>query len=388
MASEPKDQSSSLSRRQMMKAMGTASTAAAAGVLGAAPAASAQTKRSSVDNDISVAADGNYERVALRKDVLRVTAIQSPIHAADAKNPKPVMTKNLNLMLDLIDSANGFPGPQDLICFHEQPIMGWNPWTREEALKVAIEVPGEETEALGKKAKQYGCYIAFGTYARDKDWPGHLLLNGVLIGPDGEVVAQHWKQHNVRLRPDWTMYTTSVYDVLDRFVEMYGADAVLPVARTDIGNLSLLISPYDPDIHRALSIKGMEIGIRFSSGGFNATDSQSSSLFNQNYTITINQSLSPDQPGFPDYSGSGGTSIYGPFGKEVAMAKSVHEEFIAASIPIGDFRKRHKLPDIPMALVMPVYEKYRPPLDPGLQLDHIPDTPQEAARYFNSKRNW
>ena len=43
---------------------------------------------------------------------------------------------------------------------------------------------------------------------------------------------------------------------------------------------------------------------------------------------------------------------------------------------------------VEMALVMPVYEKYRPALDPGLQLDHIPDTPQEAARYFNSKRNW
>lgn len=378
---------SQMTRRQLVTAMGTASTALAAGSLGA-PRASAQTNGSMVDNDISVAADGNYEKVPLRKDAIRVTAVQSPIQAADPNNPKPVMKKNLDSMLEHIDNANGFPGPQDLVCFHEQPIMGWNPWTRAEALKVAIEVPGEETEMLGKKAKQYGCYVAFGTYARDKDWPGHLLLNGVLIGPDGEVVAQHWKQHNVRLRPDWTMYTTSAYDVLDRYIEMYGADAVLPVARTDIGNLSLLISPFDPDIHRALSLKGMEIGVRFSSGGFNPADSQSSSLFNMNYTITINQSLSPDQPGFPAFGGSGGTSIYGPFGREVAMAKSVHEEFITASIPMGTFRKGHRLPDVPMALVMPVYQKYQPPYDPGLQLDYIPDDPQDAARYFNSKRNW
>lgn len=375
--------SAQMTRRQLVAALGTASTVAAAGSLGAA-----ENTESQVDNDISVAADGNYERVPLRKSSIRVTAVQSPIQAADANNPKPVLKKNLKRMLDYIDDANGFPGPQDLICFHEQPIMGWNPWTRAEALKVAIEVPGVETEALGKKAKQYGCYIAFGTYARDKDWPGHLLLNGVLIGPDGEVVTQHWKQHNVRLSPNWTMYTTSAYDVLDRYTEMYGADAVLPVARTDIGNLSLMTSPYDPDIHRALSLKGMEIGVRFSSGGFNATDSRSSSLFNQNYTITTNQSLSPDQPGFPAFSGSGGTSIYGPFGKEVAMAKSIHEEFIKASLPMGDFRKSHRLPDIPMALVMPVYQKYRPPYDPGLQQDYIPSDPQDAARYFKSKRNW
>jgi predicted amidohydrolase len=297
------------------------------------------------------------------------------------------MTKNLQTMLDLLDAANGFAGPQDLVCFHEQPIMGWAPWTREEALKVTIEIPGKETEALGKKAKQYGCYIAFDTYARDKAWPGHLLLIGVLIGPDGTVVAQHWKQHNVRLRPDWTMFTTSAYDVLPRYIEMYGADAVLPVARTDIGNISLLTSPYDPDIHRAITLKGMEIAVRFSSGGFNAVDSQSSSLFNRNWTITVNQSISPGNPG-PDYSGAGGTSIYGPGGREVAMAKSASEELIPAVIPIGEFRKSFRLPDIPLALVMPVYQKYRAMYDPGLQLDYLPSDSYDAAKFYNAKRNW
>jgi predicted amidohydrolase len=349
--------------------------------------ASAHAASGPVDNDISVAADGKYERVALKKDVIRVTAIQSPLYAADPANPKPVMTKNLGIMLDLIDAANGFPGPQDLLCFHEQPIMGWAPWTRQEALKVTIEIPGKETEALGKKAKQYGCYIAFDTYARDPDWPGHLLLIGVLIGPDGNVVAQHWKQHNVRLRNDWTMFTTSAYDVLPRYIEMYGADAVLPVARTDIGNISLLTSPYDPDIHRAITLKGMEIAVRFSSGGFNATDSQSSSLFNRNYTITVNQSISPGNPG-ADFSGAGGTSIYGPGGREVAMAKSANEEMIATSIPMAEFRKTFRLPDIPMALVMPVYQKYRPMFDPGLQLDYIPTDSTDSAKYHMAKRNW
>jgi predicted amidohydrolase len=343
--------------------------------------------RAEVDNDISVAPDGKYERVALRKDTIRVTAIQSPLYPADPANPKPVMTKNLNIMLDLLDAANGFPGPQDLVCFHEQPIMGWAPWPREDALKVCIDIPGKETEALGRKAKQYGCYIAFDTYARDKDWPGHLLLIGVLIGPTGEVVAKHWKQHNVRLRDDWTMFTTSAFDVLPRYIEMYGADAVLPVARTDIGNLSLLTSPYDPDIHRAITLKGMEIAVRFSSGGFNPVDSQSSSLFNRNWTITVNQSISPGNAG-PDNSGAGGTSIYGPGGREVAMAKTASEEFITAAIPIAEFRRTFRLPDIPMALVMPVYQKYKPMYDPGLQLDYLPSDSADAAKFYRSKRNW
>ncbi len=352
-------------------------------------AATTSTAQATVDNDISVAKDGLYERVPLKKDVIRVTAIQSPMIPADADNPRPVMRDNLQRMLDLIDKANNFlAGKQDLICFHEQPLMGWAPWTREEALKVSIDVPGRETEALGKKAKEHGCYIAFGSYVKDEEnWPGHLLLNGILIGPDGNVVANHWKQHNVRLNPNasWTMFTTSAYDVLPRYIEMYGEDAVLPVARTDIGNLSLLVSPYDPDIHRAISLKGMEIGLRFSSGGFSQVDSQSSSFFNGNYTVTVNQSISPDNTGA---SGAGGTSIYGPRGVELAMAKSVYEQNVSTAIPIADFRRTHRLPDVPMALVMPVYQKYHVPIDPGLSLEYLPNDMTDAARYMKEKRNW
>ena len=35
------------------------------------------------------------------------------------------------------------------------------------------------------------------------------------------------------------LLSSTVYDVLDRYVEMYGWDAVLPVVRTDIGNISM-----------------------------------------------------------------------------------------------------------------------------------------------------
>ncbi len=341
-------------------------------------------------SDISVAADGNYEKAALRSNVVRVSAIQTRIRLPDPDNPKLVMRENLNEMLELIDAANNsLAGKKDLIVFHEFPITGWMEGDRQQTLKKAIEVPGPETEAIGKKAKEHGCYVAFGSYVKDEEhWPDHVLLNGILIGPDGEVAANHWKQHNVRRSTQWTMYTTSVYDVLPRFVEMYGWDAVLPVARTDIGNLSLLISPYDPDIHRACSMKGMEIGIRFAAGGFNQIDSQASSLFNGNYTITVNQSFSPGLDGYAEYQNDGGTSIYGPGGRLVAMAKSIHEEMINTNINMADFRRTHRLPDMPKAMVMPVFEKYVPPLDPGLSLEYIPDDLQDAARYMLEKRNW
>jgi predicted amidohydrolase len=231
--------------------------------------------------------------------------------------------------------------------------------------------------------------VAFATFARDAAWPGHLLSLGVLIGPDGQVAARHWKAHNGRgFRPNWDLYTTSIYDVLDRYAEMYGADAVLPLARTDIGNLSLTGPPFEPDIYRALALKGMEISLRTASGGFAPEDPLTSSMFNRLYTVIPNNAISPGNPGFPEASGAGGTAIFGPGGRVLAKAQTEHEEFVTATIPIGEFRRTHTIPDVPMAMLLPVYSQYVPRYSPGLQDRYIPSDFTDASRYFASKRNW
>jgi predicted amidohydrolase len=364
-----------------------------AAALGAAAATLGTTSRpanAAADPKVAVHVGGKYEQVPLRKDSLRVTAVQSVIRSVrDTRNPAKEMKANVDHMLDMVDAANGFPGPQDLVCFHEQPIMGWQPWTLDEALRVSIEVPGPETEALGKKAKQHGCYITFGTYAKDKDWPGHLLLNGILIGPDGNVVANHWKTNNSRgFKPGWDIFTTSIYDVLDRYREMYGEDAVLPIARTDIGNISCSITPGQADVMRAHTMKGLELRLSSSSGGYNLEDTAMISLHNRLWTVVVNQSLSPDQPGFPEFSGSGDTAIFGPNGRIVARARSFNEEFVSTVIPIAEFRRTRSIPDVPMEMLMPVYSKYVPRNGPNAQASYVPKTSEEASKHFISKRNW
>ena len=374
-------------RRELL----TAGSAGAVALALGGRAAKAEDAAAEGGEAVSVAADGNYERVPLRKDTVRVTAVQSIMRAVrDTKNPAREMKANLNHMLDLIDQANGFPGPQDLVCFHEQPIMGWNPWTREEVLRVAIEIPGPETEALGRKAKEYGCYITFGAYARDADWPGHLLLNGVLIGPEGNVVANHWKTNNIRgFIPGWDIFTTSIYDVLDRYREMYGEDAVLQVARTDIGNISCSITPRQPDVIRALAMKGLEIRLSSSSGGYNLTEAQVIAGHNRLWSVVCNQSVSPEQPGFPEFSGSGDTAIFDPRGQIAARAKSVHEEFVRATIPMAEFRRSRTLPPgVPMEMLLPVYDRYVPRHGPNGQLSYQPTDGVDASRHFAGNRNW
>ncbi len=373
-----------VNRRELLGATVLGAAAASLGA-GAGAASAAQG-----DSKVSVHDKGKYQMVPLRRDALRVTAVQSIIRAVrDTKNPARELKANVDHMIDLVDAANGFPGPQDLICFHEQPIMGWNPWTLEEALRVAIEVPGPETEALGQKARQYGCYISFGTYAKDKDWPGHLLLNGILIGPDGKVVANHWKTNNSRgFKPGWDIFTTSIYDVLDRYREMYGEDAVLPIARTDIGNISCSITPGQPDVMRAHAMKGMEIRLSSSSGGYSLEDTQMISLYNRIWTVVCNNSISPEQPGFPEFSGSGDTAIFGANGRIAARARSFNEEFVTTVIPMAEFRRTRSIADVPIEMLMPVYSKFVPRNGPNAQASYVPKTSEEASKHFNSKRNW
>ena len=379
------DSPESLRRRQLL----TAGSAGAMALALGGRAGRAEDAAEGSDEAVSVAADGDYERVPLRKDTVRVTAVQSIMRAVrNTQNPGPEMKANLDHMLDLIDKANGFPGRQDLICFHEQPIMGWNPWTREEVLRVAIEIPGPETEALGRKAKEYRCYITFGTYAKDPDWPGHLLLNGVLIGPDGNVVANHWKTNNIRgFIPGWDIFTTGIYDVLDRYREMYGEDAVLPVARTDIGNISCTITPRQPDIVRALAMKGLEVRLSSSSGGYSLTEAQVIAGHNRLWSVVCNQSVSPEQPGFPEFSGSGDTAIFDPRGTIAARARSVHEEFVRTTIPMAAFRRSRTIPPgVPMEMLRPVYDRYVPRDGPNGQASYLPADGADSSRHFGSIR--
>ena len=155
---------------------------------------------------VAVAKRGVYVTAPLRQESISVSALQSRVRSVDIRNLAATMQANLDHVLRLIDLAQGSPeewggeqrwgGRQDLICLHEFPIQGFQPWTRKELQRVAIELPGPETAAIGARAKRYNCYIAFGCYAKLKDWPGHVINMSVIVGPAGEIVATQWKSRN------------------------------------------------------------------------------------------------------------------------------------------------------------------------------------------------
>ncbi|MFX0592529.1 nitrilase-related carbon-nitrogen hydrolase [Melissospora conviva] len=330
-------------------------------------------------------APGRYETAPLAKERWTLGVVQSRIHAAaDAAE----QAANLRHMLHLIDNACHYGGGPDLLLFHEFPISGWDTWTRAEAEARCIEIPGPEVAAIAAKAKEYGTWIAFGAYVRDPDWPGHILSLTTLIDSDGEIAATHWKARNVKgLFPGFELFTTTIYDVLDEYVERYGADAVLPIARTPLGNLTMSQTQLEPELMRGLAIKGAEVILRTASGGFTETDIAATALYNRVYCAVANNALLlPEGPYFQD-TGAGGSAIYGPDGKVIAKADKF-ETMLTAPIPIAEFRARHLQPDIHWDLVRGVFDGYTSRFAPNLFSEYQPESLDDAARYVAGRSRW
>jgi predicted amidohydrolase len=376
------------SRRDMFTAasIGAAGIAAAAS-LAPAPAQALQKG----GGPMQLSANGGYPSVALAKDIVTLGVVQSRVRAVEVNRLRETRRDNLNHMIELIDAAQGWGGKRDILFFHEFPITGWSgAWNREQAMRVAIDIPGEETEAVAKKAKEYQCMIVFGSYARDPDWPNHLLSITTLIGPDGSIVDRHWKARNIKgVFVGFELFTTTIHDVLDKYVEMYGRDAVIPVTKTAFGNIATSSVQREPELFRAFAMKGAEIMLRTATGGFTKEDIQATSMYNSVYTACCNNAVSPDNPGFfADSGGSGGSVIYDPQGKIMDEANSVHETIVDARIPIAQFRARHKQPTVHMSLYRDIFDAYTERYPPNLFSNYLPSDGQDAARFLRDKANW
>jgi predicted amidohydrolase len=391
-----KKTSSKIDRRALLTGVAAASVAAATANADNTPSPAASNAPGA--GSIAVAQRGSYEKVALKQDFINVAAIQSQLYSIDLRDKAATNKRNLQRVLRLIDLAQNSPeewngerrwgSKVDLICMHEFPIQGFQPWTRKELNQIAYELPGPESEAIGERAKRYGCYISFGCYAKEKDWPDHVINMSVLVGPDGKIVSKQWKARNILgLFGDGALIGTTVYDVLDRYVEMYGWDAVLPVARTDIGNIAITAVGAEPMLYTCLGLKGAEILVLSVTGGSNAESAIQTARANRLYTMGVGNAVSPNNIGFPESSGTRdeGTVIVDPRGTVLAKTDNHHEDIITARIPIADFRKTRRAQELPMALMLPVFQQYQPTFQPNAFMDKLPATYQEAGEIVRKR---
>ena len=206
-------------------------------------------------------------------DIYTACAIQPEVWVAHKRDE---IKKNLNRCLELIDvapqaafTAKGSYeaeswAPLKLITFPEFFIQGHEgTWNFEHYMKeVVIEIPGEETERLSRKAKEHDIFISGCALEYDPTWKDYIFNTQFVIDPKGEIV------HKYRKFTTATHYELSVspHDVLDRYVERYGnhLEAFFPVTETDIGKIGTLtcMDSHFPETARALGVNGAEVIIK------------------------------------------------------------------------------------------------------------------------------
>lgn len=142
-----------------------------------------------------------------------------------------------------------------LVCLPEYFLTGFPlRESREEwKAKASVDIGGPEYEALSAIAQRFGVFIGGNLYENDPNFPELYFQANTLISPSGDTV--------LRYRRMISLYTPTPYDVWDQYLDIYGYDAVFPVADTEIGKIGTIASEeiLYPEIARMHALKGAEI---------------------------------------------------------------------------------------------------------------------------------
>lgn len=224
------------------------------------------------------------------------------------------------------------------------------------ARELFIDIPGEETEWLGRLAKLYKTYIIVQCKARWPEVMADRFFNTLfVIDPSGEVIHKAPKNHI------WCRERSCVpHDIYDRWVELYGdgIEAFYPVLKTpDIGNIGTICCSDGeyPEAVRALTFNGAELVYRpseanpmtssgYPGGGSWMVQNRGHAEFNSLYMLCPNAGpvyLSPSSKHPVDIAG-GNSHIVDYRGEIMSYTASGTNTMVAAVIDIEALRQfRH-----------------------------------------------
>ena len=156
-----------------------------------------------------------------------------------------------------------------LVVIPEMAIQGLIPnipGNRAAEAQYAMEIPGPETEALGRKAKQLDAYIAAELYmVKDADFPDRYFNIAFIVSPSGEIVYKRYKATSDAYEGGM-LGNANPHDVWDEFIAKKGKgdvmNAIFPVARTEIGNIGIAICHEGvyPEVIRGLAMNVRDDG--------------------------------------------------------------------------------------------------------------------------------
>jgi len=294
--------------------------------------------------------------------------------------------RNLETIEDAIHGALSVIGvnmPVKIIALSEGALTGFTDEVFDiphvvAARELFIEIPGEETEHLGKLARHYGTYIIGQCKAQ---WPEVIrdrFFNSMfIINPEGRVV------HKAAKNMIWCReHSCTPHDVYDLWIEKFGdtIEAFYPVLKTeDIGNIGTLCCSDGeyPEAVRALAMNGAEVVYRpseavpmtcsgYPGGGGWMIQNRGHAQFNSVYMICPNVGpvfIHPRMKHPFDVSG-GNSHIVDYLGNVISYSASGYNSVVAGIVDIEALRNfrtmnlnSNWLKDMRTELFRKMYEK-------------------------------
>ncbi|MFC6879326.1 MULTISPECIES: nitrilase-related carbon-nitrogen hydrolase [Actinomadura] len=279
----------------------------------------------------------------------RALALQSETRAVNGLPPedaRAAMMTAIGRVRAQVTAARGWVGPDlRLVVLPEYFLTGF-PMGESVALwreTAALAPDGPEYEALAAIAADLGIFLSGNAYESDPHFPALYFQSSFIIDPRGETVLRYRRLHS--------MYSPSPYDVWDAYLDVYGIDGVLPVARTELGMLACVASEeiLYPELARVLALRGAEVFCHSTSEASSPAllpkeiARRARATENLAYVVSAN-SGGLDGIAIPRDSTSGGSKVVDFEGRVLAEAAQGESVVATAELDLAALRRHRARP--------------------------------------------
>ncbi|MDE0800867.1 MAG: hypothetical protein OSB02_09050 [Rhodospirillaceae bacterium] len=196
-------------------------------------------------------------------DCMLVQTVARLIPIGGNVDPREIIRKNLDEHLSSAGSRLHVPTMR-LCVFPEFWLtgpggIGGVQRTVQNLERMAISEGDEVFDTIGKFAQDYNVYVAFQNFEVHPKLPGRVFNSAFLIDDQGNHVHTYRKNQCADvwgLLPD-----TTPGSILDEYLDLFGYDALFPVADTPIGKLANMVcfDNMSPEVAGALRRQGAEV---------------------------------------------------------------------------------------------------------------------------------
>lgn len=294
----------------------------------------------------------------------RAVALQTACHAVNRAESAAAARDQIRAAVDRVHeqvtATKRFVGPGVRLVVLPEYLLTGHPIGepfQEWCDRAALAPGGPEYARLADVARDAGVFLCVNGYETDEHFPGVYFQASVVFDPAGETVLRYRRLNS--------MYAVTPHDILDRYLAVYGEDALFPVARTEIGTLAAIASEeiLFPEVARCLAMRGAEVFLHSSSEVCSALLSPKNvaklarAVENGAYVVSANTG-GLYGTGMPAASGDGGSQIVDHRG--LVLAKAGQGETMAANaeIDLAALRRARRTPEMMNLLPRQRFELY------------------------------